>query len=125
MTVTERIYALLKEKNLQQIELAKRINCTRSTISYIFTKNRAFGADDIIPIANFLGVSVHYLLTGEEEELPKAASVGMLTEDEAELLLIYHALDREGKTNILYEAYQQRSKFNEKQNREKRATTTA
>ena len=110
MTVTQRIAELLREKNLQQLGLAKHINCTKSTMSYILSKNRSFGADDVIGIAEYLGVSVHFLLTGEEDPA-EYVEQDKLGEDEQELLNIYRSVDREGKTAILYNAYQQRGRY--------------
>lgn len=115
MTVTQRVSQLLKEKNCTQLALAECIGYSKSTVNYVLTKGKFFSADDVINIANFFDVSVHYLLTGEEEPVPPPTPEpdlsSMLSEDERELVSIYRSVDREGKTAILYNAYQTRGRY--------------
>ena len=115
MTVTERIIEVMQKKGLTQVALANAIGYTKSTVNYNFQNNKSFDADVVMAISKFLNVSIQWLLTGEEiEELPttfQPAQEPALTEDEKELLEIFRSLNREGKVNLLYQAYQQRAAF--------------
>lgn len=68
MSVSERVLELLsKDKSFSQKELAKSIGVAPSTLSNWLLKNRDIPPDKLIPICEYLGVSVNSLLTGNEE----------------------------------------------------------
>jgi transcriptional regulator with XRE-family HTH domain len=69
MTVHERIKVIRIEKGMSQIELANKIGYTsKGAISRIENGQRRLKEETIMLIANALGVSPAYLLTGEESQ---------------------------------------------------------
>ncbi len=67
MTISERIFEIMRMKNIRQKDLSKSIGIPTATISTWNTRNTSPPAEKIIEIADYLGVSVYYLLKGEEQ----------------------------------------------------------
>lgn len=129
MTITERIFELLKTQDKTQLSLANAVGTTKSTMHYTFSNNNAIPAEWIIPAARFLDVSVNYLLTGEPDPIepivndePKEPT---LPEDAKELINVYSELDHQGKTTVLYFAYQERTRCRKDQEEKNSAKSTA
>lgn len=123
MTINERLFALLKERGQGQNDLAAALGISQRTVSA--WKNR--GSDPpsnlISAISVFFGVSLEWLLTGDE--LPKgfqmtgsvfgSTIVGsnhgslivrngqrhMLSDEASELLRIYESLDLKRRLKLL------------------------
>lgn len=72
MEIIERITETLEKTDKKATDLCDRLGIRTSTMSTWKTRNSDPPAKYIKPIADFLGVSVHYLLTGEEA--PAASS---------------------------------------------------
>ncbi len=106
MTISQRIFNILKEKKLKQKDLAAYTGISTSAISAWNKNNTNPAAESISTIADFLGVSIEYLLTGKE----KSPS---LPNDEQELLSYYKKLpEREqmkliGRASALAEMYEE------------------
>ncbi len=106
MTISQRIFLILKEKKLKQKELAKRTGISESAISDWKKKGTNPAAENISAIADFLEVSLEYLVTGKEKGLS-------LPDDELELLTYYKELpEREqmkliGRASALAEVYKE------------------
>lgn len=83
---------------------------------YLETRNSDPPAKYIKPIADFLGVSVHYLLTGEEAPARK-----LTTAEEDELLELYRALPQNkqfefiGELKGFLKAYTESQKYLDKE----------
>lgn len=67
MTIYERIESLRKSKGLSQGKLEKQLGFSNGSISK--WKNSTPKIERLQKLANFFGVSVEYLTTGNEEEL--------------------------------------------------------
>lgn len=68
MTISERIFMLLKQKDLKQKDLAAYTGISTSAIS-AWNKNKTNpAAESLSTIADFLGVSLDFLLTGSEKK---------------------------------------------------------
>ena len=65
MIISERIFKILKEKNMSQNEFAKRVGLASSTISDWKTKKTNPSADKIMDICAVLEVTPEQLLTGK------------------------------------------------------------
>ncbi len=65
MTISERIFKILKEKKLTQMEFARRAGISNSTISDWKRKKTNPSADKIMDICYALDVTADQLLTGE------------------------------------------------------------
>lgn len=127
MTISNRIFALLKEQHKTQTDIAAAIGVRQATVSAWKAQNTNPSADLIAPIAAYLGVSCDYLCTGEEYTpavldvkqgifgngnngnvvaIGAAASAAPITEFERELLRVYGSLDARRKNALLTYAYQ-------------------
>lgn len=88
----DRVESILKEKRLTQKELAEDLGLRRPTLSD-WKKNGAVPAADIcLRIAEYLGVSVEWLVTGKEtaltsEEKTLLKQWKILTPDQKDTLL--------------------------------------
>lgn len=67
MTVGQRVLEILSKKNKTMSQLARHLGTTPSTINGWKQPNRNPSSEILIPICEFLDVSVMYLLTGEKE----------------------------------------------------------
>ena len=117
MTINERVFMLMQDQHRKKIELADYLGVGETTVGY-WSRNIEKGgypSEMLIPTAEFLGVSVHFLLTGEADPPPSVISIPShptdLNEEESELLKVFRGLDREGKTMTLATAYTHRSRL--------------
>lgn len=65
MIISERIFKILKDKNMSQNAFAKKVGLTSSTISDWKTKKTNPSADKIMDICSVLNVTPEQLLTGK------------------------------------------------------------
>jgi transcriptional regulator with XRE-family HTH domain len=72
--VSERLEAILQEKNIKQKDLAANIGVTEVTISRYLNDERKPHLDIIIKMAEYLGVSTDYLLGMTESTQPAGNS---------------------------------------------------
>jgi len=87
MDFATRLETLLKDKSLTKKELAELIEIRRPLISE-WKKKKSFPYADIaVKISKTLGVTVEYLITGNDDQKP----------DERELLAIYRRLNKTGQ----------------------------
>lgn len=83
MIISERIFKILKDKNMSQNAFAKEVGLSGSTISDWKTKKTNPTAEKIMPICEALGVTPEQLLTGKGidedyvENKPKKAKEGL------------------------------------------------
>lgn len=88
--VVDRIDALLAQRNETRNNL-RDLGILHQTISQWSTKNRMPRADDLHKIADYLGVSMEYLLTGEVkkmtmDEINIIYKIRMLSPEQKEIL---------------------------------------
>lgn len=88
--VVDRIDALLAQRNENRNNL-RILGILQQTISQWSTKNRMPRADDLLKIADYLGVSMEYLLTGEVKKLTADEvniiyKIRMLTTEQKDIL---------------------------------------
>ncbi len=95
MTISERIFEMLKKKQITQTQLANALNTKQSTIASWKKQGSQPSSTLIVDIARTLDVSVDYLLTGEEKEQR------YFTKEEEKLLQAYRATDQIGKQRIM------------------------
>lgn len=87
MTITERLFKTLADKKLSQKELGLFINTSDKTISAWKSNNSLPPADKLVGISQFLGVTLEYLVTGEETNIPRS-----MTETELKMLNLFSEL---------------------------------
>lgn len=98
MTIIERILDTAEKKGIKQVDIAKLIN--KGTAQITSWKQRGCNppAEYIPAIAELLGVTVGWLMTGKEE------TEIILPEQEQQLLDYYHTADKKGQELILEHA---------------------
>lgn len=92
MTINERMFAVMAEKGIKDIQLCKHLNKATSVVSNWKTRKNDPPAEYLIPICEFLGISLQYLLTGEE-------SPGMTREDQ-KLIAAFRSADPGTQSSI-------------------------
>ncbi len=95
MTISQRIFQILKENHLTQKEFAENSGISESTISDWKKKGTNPAADKLSVIADSIGVSLDYLITGKEKSSPTD-----LTDDEQEIIDIYRGLNEINKARF-------------------------
>lgn len=96
MTITERIFIELCQKNIAQKDFAAQIDVNEKTVSAWKRNNSLPPADKLSNISDCLGVSLDYLLTGEEKEPELPENI-----PEQELLENYRKLSDFEKGEVL------------------------
>ena len=86
------------EKNVTQIRLSIEAEVTQETISAYESGKAMPSAETLIKMANFLDVSVDYLL--DRTDNPTINTLDNSNEDK-ELLNLYHQLNKEQKNDII------------------------
>lgn len=101
MTICERVLELLKAKGIMKKTLAEDAGVSQSTLHTWLHRNEDFPASCVPYFANTLGVSVAYLLTGEEDPRSQIPDdYVQLTENERFIVETLRTLDREGELLI-------------------------
>lgn len=118
MEIIERIYVLLDEKDKRAYELCAKLDIRTSTMSTWKTRSNDPPAKYMKTIADFLGVSLDYLLTGKEAPVRKTTST-----EEDELLELFRSLPEPKKYEFVGElkgflkAYTESQKYQDKEKR--------
>lgn len=119
MDIIDRIYELYDQKGKKPYELCNYLGITQSTMSSWKTRHKNPAADQLEPIAKFFGVSVEYLVTGNEPE-----PIRYTTKQEDELLELFRALPESkryeyiGDIKGFLRAYAESIKFADEQKRQ-------
>lgn len=79
MTIGNRVLYLLKKNGFKQKDLAEYIGTKPSTVNGWKQENRNPSSNLIIPICEFLNISIIYLLTGIEENNNNEINEKLLT----------------------------------------------
>ena len=112
MNLANRVFEIMDAQGKKQAELAEYLGVGRSRVNNWFHQTGDIPGKYLQSVCEFLGVSPQYLLTGEEtNETPTTNDLPAMSEDESELLRIFHDLDREGRTMVLATAYSQRARM--------------
>lgn len=78
MTISQRIFSIMEQKNIKPSFIADSLGINRSVVSAWKNRNSSPPAELIMQICKLLGVSVEFLLTGTEPlySMPKTLSLG-------------------------------------------------
>lgn len=108
MIISERIFKILKDKNMSQNAFAKAVGLSGSTISDWKTKKTNPTAEKIMPICEVLGVTPEQLLTGKgidedyEECKPKKVRGGIeLSRFDIQIIEDFHGLKEAQRKRLL------------------------
>ena len=97
MLISERIYKIMEEKKISQLEFAKRTGISQSTVSDWRRKKTNPSADKIMIICDVLGVTPYDLLLGTENRKMKEYTPYKDVD--------YVVVDKESKEYLLIESY--------------------
>ena len=95
MTTVERIKSICKERKIPISRLEKDLNFGNAYIAGL--KKGTVPDDRLRLISKYLDVSVEYLMTGEEKEIPNP----LLADDFATLIEFYNSSNKDGRTRIM------------------------
>lgn len=104
MTICERLFEELKLRGFTAYSLSKSIGVSTATISNWKQRNTDPPSKCIIPICEFLGCSIEYLLTGEDTGAPvviKKEPVPRISENGREMLALYEKLSERDQLLLL------------------------
>lgn len=94
---TDRVDSLLNERNLRRADLCRGINISESSARTWYARGACPSAENAFKVAQFFGVSVEYLLTGNNPgDVPNL----YLGKEEEEIIEIYRSLDKRGKNEL-------------------------
>ena len=103
MSICERLFELMGTQRGRQDQLAAYIGVKPTTITNWKQRNSDPPAKLLIPICEFLGCSLNYLLTGEEKE--DADVIRGISDDALKVGCLWDGLDEAGKAIILGDIY--------------------
>ena len=116
MTVGQRIFYLLEEKKMTQVEFSKRTGIATTTISDWRKKNTHPGSEKIMQICAALEITPEFLLSGvcEDSDRGKAVDYMVIPQgtEERELLELFNEMQWLERTRLLEYA----KKLSEKKN---------
>lgn len=92
MTICERLFSTLDEKDLKAAGLCRFLGIGTNVTTGWKQRNTDPPARYIAPICEFLGCSVEYLLTGQEPQGTKKELTQDISPDELEMLELFRAL---------------------------------
>lgn len=105
MIISERIFKIIKEKNITQAEFAKRVGIATSTVSEWKKKKTNPSADKIMDICAALEVTPEELLTGrgidEEQGLENSDKEDKITPIDWQIIKDYHGMKEAQKRRLL------------------------
>ena len=97
MTIGQKIFYLLEERNMTQKEFSLRTGISTTTISDWRKKNTNPGSDKIMAICAALGVTPEYLLSGVTEDSDRGRNIDYMVipkgTDERELIELFSSMD--------------------------------
>ena len=86
-TIADRIKEICAQKGTSMYKLEKQLNLGNGTIGKWGKNGRQPTYDKAVAVANALGVSADYLLTGEQKEKAPAESSERMSDDELKFAL--------------------------------------
>lgn len=107
MIISERIFKILKEKNMSQNAFAKQVGLASSTISDWKTKKTNPSADKIMDICRVLEVTPEQLLTGKGidedfvDEMGKAKAATRISQSDMRIIQDIHGMKKEQRNRLM------------------------
>ena len=92
-----RLREIRNEKNITQIRLSIAAEVSQETISAYESGKALPSAETLIKIADFLDVSIDYLLERTDNPLVNSS----VKDEDNEIINIYHSLDKNQKEDVL------------------------
>ncbi len=102
MTISERLFKILEEREISQASFCKMVGLSGSTVSDWKTKKTNPSADKIMDICNALDIAPEQLLTGNgiDDDYTRHTDMEVSFKDK-EILVEYHELGEEQQKRAL------------------------
>jgi len=100
MTISERLFHIMKKKNVSMPELSRMTGISRHTIYDWQKKNTNPGADKIMVICEALHISPEELLLGSADDTPKDKNANLESDIDTKIMREYRELS-EGQKKLL------------------------
>ncbi len=104
MTISERLFRIMEERNISISELSRMTGISRHTIFDWHKKNTNPGSDKIMAICRALEITPEQLLTGKgiesEEEIEAAYPESRFTPGDVQMIEDYHNLKEEQQKRL-------------------------
>ena len=97
MDICQNLNSILKKRKISQKKLCQQIGITESKLSYWLTKGKSIPSEYIVPICNYLNISLSVLLTGQEKDSKNHIT---LSKEEIEFIKEYRYLSDKSKSEI-------------------------
>ena len=125
--ISDRIFAVLKEKGISQKEFSRQSGIPESTISDWKKKGNTPKAESILAICRTLDISVYDLLSDGTQPVPEKEPDYFLSDSEKDLIERYRGLDEKQKKTVLtyFDKLVNRISYDEAASDEKRAAVDA
>ena len=105
MTISERIFKVMEEQGMTQLEFSRLTGIAQSTISDWRRKGTNPAADKLLIISNVLNVSVYELLQDQDSMNPEKDPVDLVIvskdSESYQLLAGFNKLDRRAKDRLI------------------------
>lgn len=105
MTISERVFYLLKEKKMTQMEFAKRVGIANSTVSEWKKKRATPSTEKIMDICEVLEITPEQLLTGrgidDVDDIENNSQQNQITPMDRKIIEDYHGMKEEQKKRLL------------------------
>lgn len=105
MTISERIFKVMEEQGMTQLEFSRLTGIAQSTISDWRRKGTNPAADKLLIISNVLNISVYELLQDQDSMNPEKDPVDLVIvskdSESYQLLAGFNRLDRRAKDRLL------------------------
>lgn len=105
MIISERIFYLLKDKKMTQMEFAKRVGIANSTVSEWKKRRATPSTDKIMDICGVLEITPEQLLTGrgidDMNDIGIASQENLITPMDRKIIEDYHGMKEEQKKRLL------------------------
>ena len=105
MTISERIFKVMEEQGMTQLEFSKLTGIAQSTISDWRRKGTNPAADKLLIISNVLNISVYELLQDQDSANPEKDPVDLVIvskdSESYQLLAGFNKLDRRAKDRLI------------------------
>ena len=105
MTISERIFMIMKEKKMTQMEFAKRVGIANSTVSEWKKRKTNPSADKIMDICEVLEITPDQLLTGKGiDDVNGAESIqseNVITPADLRIIKDYHGMKEAQQKRLL------------------------
>ena len=106
MTICERLFEMLGDQRGKQEQLAKYLGVAPTVLTNWKKRNPDPPAKYIVPICEFIGCTLEYLLTGVDLKKETSTEIRGISDEGLEIGALWDQLDKPGQAIILGKIYE-------------------